>query len=93
MSTNFSWFVGSTDLAELYNSSNFRILSRDEYVNIVCDSLELLNPSTVIHRLTGDGKKSDLIEPLWTLDKLKVLSEIDKELKFRNSYQGKKFSL
>ncbi len=83
----------NTDLAELYNSNNFKILTRDEYVNIVCDSLELLNPSTVIHRLTGDGKKSDLIEPLWTLDKLKVLSDIDKELKFRNSYQGKFFSL
>lgn len=83
----------NTDLVELYNSNNFRILTRDEYVNIVCDSLELLNPSTVIHRLTGDGKKSDLIEPLWTLDKLKVLSDIDKELKLRNSYQGKFFSL
>lgn len=83
----------NTDLADFYNKNNFKILTRDEYVNIVCDSLELLSPSTVIHRITGDGKKSDLIEPLWTLDKLKVLSEIDKELKLRNSCQGEKFSL
>ncbi|WP_313370982.1 TIGR01212 family radical SAM protein [Sedimentibacter sp.] len=83
----------NTDLADYYKKNNFKILSRDEYVNIVCDSLELLNPSTVIHRLTGDGKKSELIEPIWTLDKLKVLSDIDKELKLRDSYQGKNFSL
>lgn len=83
----------NTDLETYYNRNNFKILTRDEYINVVCDSLELLNPSMVIHRLTGDGKKSDLIEPLWTLDKLKVLSEIDKELKLRNSYQGKFFSL
>lgn len=83
----------NTDLADYYDKNNFKILSRDEYINIVCDSLELLNQSTVIHRLTGDGKKSELIEPLWTLDKLKVLSDIDKELKSRDSYQGKNFSL
>jgi len=52
-----------------------------------------INPETVIHRLTGDGKKSELIEPLWTLNKLKVLSDIDNELKIRESYQGKKLPL
>jgi hypothetical protein len=45
----------------------------------------------IIHRLTGDGKKALLIEPKWSLDKLKVLSDIDKELSIRNSYQGKFF--
>lgn len=79
----------NTDLAEFYIKSPFKILSQQEYVDIICDSLELLNEDTVIHRLTGDGKKSDLIEPLWTLNKLKVLSDIDKELKIRESYQGK----
>ncbi|WP_312700424.1 TIGR01212 family radical SAM protein [Sedimentibacter sp.] len=83
----------NTDLADYYGRNKFKILSREEYVNIVCDSLELLNPSTVIHRLTGDGKKSELIEPLWTLDKLRVLSDIDKELRLRDSSQGKFFSL
>lgn len=83
----------NTDLADYYHKNNFKILSHDEYVNIVCDSLELLNPSTIIHRVTGDGKKSDLIEPLWTLNKLRVLSDIDKELKLRESFQGKNFSL
>lgn len=83
----------NTDLATYYEQTNFEILTHKEYVNIICDALELLNPETVIHRLTGDGKKSELIEPLWTLNKLKVLSDIDNELKARESYQGKKLSL
>ncbi|MDW5300004.1 MAG: TIGR01212 family radical SAM protein [Sedimentibacter sp.] len=79
----------NTDLAEYYNNNPFKILSQEEYIEIVCDILEVLKENIVIHRLTGDGKKSDLIEPLWTLNKLKVLSDIDKELKTRESYQGK----
>lgn len=83
----------NTDLEDYYFKTNFNILSLDDYVNTVCDALELLPPETVIHRLTGDGKKSDLIEPKWTLHKLKVLSDIDKEFKLRQSYQGNKFPL
>lgn len=85
--------IKNTDLETYYQKNKFKILSQDEYVNIVCDSLELLNPDIVIHRVTGDGKKSDLIEPLWSLNKLKVLSDIDKELKYRQSFQGKKVVL
>ena len=83
----------NTDLEKYYEETCFKILSQVEYVNIVCDALEVLNPDTVIHRITGDGKKSDLIEPLWSLNKLKVLSDIDKELKNRQSLQGKYASL
>ncbi len=82
-----------TDLADYYMHTPFHMLTLEEYVDVVCDSLELLSEETVVHRLTGDGKKSDLIEPLWTLHKLKVLSDIDKILKIRESYQGKKFPL
>jgi len=78
-----------TDLEAYYNKNHFKLLTHEEYVNIVCQALELLNPDIVIHRLTGDGKKSDLIEPLWTLNKLKVLSDIDKNMKASESYQGK----
>lgn len=79
----------NTDLEEYYNNTHFNVMSQEEYVDIICDSLELLHEDIVIHRLTGDGKKSDLIEPRWTLNKLKVLSDIDKGLKKRNSRQGK----
>jgi radical SAM protein (TIGR01212 family) len=83
----------NTDLAEYYETNPFKIFSQEEYVSVVCDALELLSPDTVVHRLTGDGKKSDLIEPTWTLHKLKVLSDIDAELKLRQSFQGKNFPL
>lgn len=80
-----------TDLYNYYIKDPFHILSRDEYISLVVDSIELLPQNMVVHRLTGDGKKELLIEPRWTLNKLKVFSGIDKELKERDTYQGKKF--
>ena len=85
--------IKNTDLETYYQENPFKILSQEEYVNIICDALEVLNPDIVIHRVTGDGKKSDLIEPLWSLNKLRVLSDIDKELKNRTSFQGKNAAL
>lgn len=82
--------VKNTDLATMYEENPFHILTRDEYVNIVCDQLELLRPEIVINRITGDPKKEDLVEPSWLLKKFCVLNEIDKELVRRDSYQGKK---
>ena len=60
----------------------------EEYVSLVCDQLELMPKETVIQRITGDGKKEDLIAPLWSLKKMVIMNEIDKELLRRNSYQG-----
>ncbi len=80
-----------TDLYEYYIKNPFPILSREEYISLVVDGLEMLPEEMVIHRLTGDGKKDLLYEPKWSLDKLRVLSGIDKELKRRNSYQGLRY--
>lgn len=82
-----------TDLYEYYLRNPFDILNREEYISLVADGLELLPKSMVIHRLTGDGKRDLLYEPRWSLDKLRVLSGIDKELRIRNSYQGKKYNI
>lgn len=79
------------DLHECYKKSPFHILSQEEYISLIVDSIEYLPPDMVIHRLTGDGKRALLVEPLWSLDKLRVLSGIDIELKRRNSYQGIKY--
>lgn len=79
----------NTDLEKFYHQTNFKILSQEEYVNLVCDCLELLSENIVIHRVTGDGKRSELIEPMWSLNKLQVLNDIDYEFLRRNSYQGK----
>lgn len=77
-----------TDLYQYYLKYPFPILNREEYISLVVDGLELLPKEMVVHRLTGDGKRDLLFEPRWSLDKLKVLSGIDKEFKSRNSYQG-----
>lgn len=78
----------NTMLEKYYNEKKFRLLAKQEYVNIVCDQIEELNSNIVIHRLTGDGAKDDLIAPLWTLKKVSILNDIDKELKKRGTYQG-----
>lgn len=67
---------------------SFKMLSREEYIDIVCDQIEELDPNIVIHRLTGDGNKDSLIEPLWSLKKVSVLNDIDKCLAKRNTFQG-----
>lgn len=84
--------LNNTDLYTYYKNTNFHVLSQDEYISLVCDCLELLNEDIIIQRLTGDGRKDDLIEPRWSLNKLKVLSDIDKELVNRQSFQGIKAS-
>ena len=81
-----------TVLAQMYERGEFRALDMDEYVNIVCDQLELLPAEIVIQRVTGDGAKDDLVAPLWSLKKFCVMNEIDKEMGRRNSWQGKALS-
>lgn len=77
-----------TVLAQMYRAGQFNTLSLDEYVELVIGSLELLPPDFVIHRLTGDGPKNSLIAPEWSKNKREVLNRIEKELNFRNIYQG-----
>lgn len=84
--------IKDTVLAKYYEENKFHILTKDEYIDIVVTQLEYLNPNIVIHRLTGDPKKEDLIEPNWVLKKFVVLNDIDKEMVRRNTYQGKKVS-
>lgn len=82
--------IKDTDLADYYQQHKFHILTKEEYIDIVISQLELLNPQIVIHRITGDPKKEDLITPTWLLKKFCVLNDIDKEMVKRNTYQGAK---
>lgn len=82
--------IKDTPLATMYKKNPFHVLTREEYVDIVIEQLELLRPEIVIHRITGDPVKEDLISPTWLLKKFCVLNEIDKEMVKRNTYQGKK---
>lgn len=78
----------NTPLEKMYQKEKFPILTKEEYIDIVCEQLALLNPKIVIHRITGDPTKEDLIEPNWLLKKFCVLNDIDKEMKKRDYYQG-----
>ncbi len=84
--------IKNTPLADIYLARPFPILTKDEYIDIVVSQLEVLKPEIVIHRLTGDPKKEDLIAPDWVLKKFVVLNDIDKEMKRRDTYQGSKIS-
>lgn len=78
-----------TPLEIMYRSDKFHILNKDEYIDIVINQLENLRPEIVIHRITGDPKIEDLIEPNWLTKKFCVLNDIDKEMLKRKTYQGK----
>ena len=78
----------NTEIEKLYKTKPFKLLSREEYVDIVCDQLEYLREDIVVNRITGDPKVSDLIEPHWLVKKVTILNDIDKEMLRRNTYQG-----
>ncbi|WP_282920624.1 TIGR01212 family radical SAM protein [Ignavigranum ruoffiae] len=71
-----------------YKAGRLRFLDQDEYVNLVCDQLELIPKEIVIHRLTGDAPRDTLVGPMWSLNKWEVLNAIDDELERRQTYQG-----
>lgn len=79
-----------TRIEDEYLSGKISLLSRDEYVEIICRQIELLPPETVIERLTGDGDKAILTAPQWITDKRAVLNAIDIKLKDLHTYQGSK---
>ena len=77
-----------TVLAGMYERGEASVFEKDEYVSLVCDELELLDPGIVVQRLTGDGARRDLIAPLWSLAKFEVLNGIDAEMTRRDAFQG-----
>ncbi len=70
-----------TDLEKEYLNGKVRPLEFDEYINLIKDCVEIIPENIVIHRLTGDGAKKDLIAPLWSADKKKVINALNKALK------------
>lgn len=84
------FILKETPILNLYNATHFHVLTKEEYIDIVIEQLELLRPEIVIHRITGDPIKELLVEPSWLLKKFSVLDDIDKEMVKRDSYQGKK---
>ena len=81
--------IKGTPLEKLYLSGDVKLLSREEYIDIIVRQLEVLPPEVVIERITGDGDKSKLIAPKWSADKIAVLGGIDKRLANLDTWQGK----
>ena len=84
--------IRGTPLEQMYLRGEYTPLSLEDYINILVRQLEVLPPETVIERITGDGKAGELIAPLWSRDKLRVLGSIDKALAERDTWQGKYYS-
>ncbi|HAX99350.1 MAG TPA: TIGR01212 family radical SAM protein [Candidatus Atribacteria bacterium] len=81
-----------TILEKMYREKQFTLLEQKEFVDLTCDFLELLPPVIVIQRLTGDPNPKELVAPEWALRKNETLQFIHRELKRRDSWQGKKFT-
>lgn len=73
--------IAGTDLAKDYEKELFKTLEFDEYVELIAKCVAIIPKNIVIHRLTGDGAKKDLIAPLWSADKKRVLNAINKALR------------
>jgi len=81
-----------TELYDLYNSGKIKLLSKEEYIDIVISQLEYLPPQIVVMRLTGDPEindKSKKTTPMWVQKKFTVINDIDKQMEKLGTYQGK----
>lgn len=83
--------LSDTDLADYYEQHPFPLFTLEEYCDFIVDCLELLPPSMVVHRITGDGPRALLLAPRWSTDKKRVLNTIHKRLRELETYQGRTF--
>ncbi|WP_270598038.1 TIGR01212 family radical SAM protein [Enterococcus asini] len=79
----------NTKMLRDYHEGRLQLMSRKDYVGVICDQLEMIPQEIIIHRLTGDAPWDSLVGPKWSLKKWEVLNAIDEELLRRDSYQGK----
>lgn len=80
-----------TPMVKQWEMGLLRFLEKDEYIDLVVDTLELLPPHMTVHRLTGDAPRELLIGPKWSQNKWDVLNSIDRVLRVRNTWQGKRW--
>jgi radical SAM protein (TIGR01212 family) len=82
-----------TALGEMYKKGSVCMITKEKYVSLAADVLEILPSEMVIQRLTADGYRDIFLAPDWAMNKLDVLNSINKELERRNSYQGKHYGV
>ncbi len=83
-------YLKDSDLGQEYlaHPDRYHPLEIDEYIDLVCGCIARLDPSIVIHRISGDGNKGELLAPLWSMDKRNVINQINHALKEKNIVQG-----
>lgn len=79
----------STDLADEFRAGKFTLPDMDEYIRILAGCVERMPKDMVIHRMTGDGAKRDLIAPMWSADKKRVLNAINRYFEENDIVQGR----
>lgn len=80
--------IKGTPLEKSYSRGEFNTLSLEAYADILCKALTVIPKNVVIHRLTGDAPKTNLIAPLWSGDKQRTLNYINSEIQRRKIIQG-----
>ncbi len=80
--------IKDTKMAKDYENNPFYLPTLDEYTDLVVEQIARLRPDIIVHRLSADAPKEDLIAPLWTIKKMVVMDEIDKKFRKLNLYQG-----
>ena len=83
--------LDGTAMGEMCKKGSISMISKEKYVSLTADVLEVLPPRMVIQRLTADGYRDIFLAPAWAGNKLDVLNAIGKELESRDSYQGKHY--
>ena len=81
----------NTNMVKDYENGNLKFLSKEEYIDLVCEGVSRIPQDMIVHRLTGDAPRDLLIGPMWSLNKWEVLNAIDKALEDNDIYQGKNF--
>jgi len=85
---HFLYVIKNTPLAKIYENGEYTCLTLEEYAELACDFLELLPPTMVIQRLSSLPHETELIAPLWALDKNAPSKAIKTLFKKRNTRQG-----
>ena len=80
-----------TKMVEQYESGELELLSKEDYIDLICKGVAMIPEEMVVHRLTGDAPRQSLIGPMWSLKKWEVLNDIDKALVDNDIWQGKDF--
>jgi hypothetical protein len=84
--------IKNTVLEKFYRAGQFTLMSQAEYVTLVADFLEQLNPEIVIHRLTGETYRAITVAPDWSINKLGLHNAINDELEHRDTWQGRLYA-